>query len=156
MPSFCAPQLVFPHLFTLGCRELWELSPHSFTLVCKERWSSLPSVQLALIYIRLLLPKSSKSEDLINLAKNSISKDLTYLARPITLIWECPENLAHDERLAKEAIKTYLARNRITWSTEAGDHISPPLSAQHHNPSITELPKEPATRKKKHVSFQLP
>jgi len=111
-PSFCASQLIFPHLFTLVCR----VSPSS--------------LQLALIYIRLLLPKSSKSEGLINLARGS------------TLEW-CPENLAYDTWLAKEAITTYLARNGINWSTEAGDDIS-----------FIGLPKEPAMHKKKGCLLQ--
>jgi len=73
-------------------------------LVCRDKdfWSPQRSLQLALIYIRLLLPKSSKLEDLIDLAKN------------YTFARECTENLAYDTRLAKEAIATYLARNRIT------------------------------------------
>lgn len=74
---------------------------HSFMLVCRGKFSWPPqeSRQLALIHIRLLLPKSSKLEGLINLAKN------------YTFVRECTENLAYDTRLAKEAIATYLARN---------------------------------------------
>jgi len=118
---------------------------------------------MALIYIRLLLPKSSKSGELIKLAKN------------YTFEWECTKYLTYDTRLAQEAITTYVVRNRVPWpqifriveprtqdgsrrpnqpeSAEAGDN-TPLLSAQHDNSSVNELPKKPAMRKENGCSLQ--
>jgi hypothetical protein len=71
--------------------------PHSSTLEC--RYNSLESLQLALIYIRLLLPRSSISEELINLSKN------------YTFERKCTQIFTYDTRLAQDAIKNYLARS---------------------------------------------
>jgi len=111
---------------------------------------------MALIYIRLLLPRSSKSEELIHLTQN-------YTFEP-----KCTTMFPCDTRDAQEAITAYLQRNRFPWSqnfriveprtqdgshrpnqpesTEVGDNISP-LSAQHDNSSVNELPEESALRK---------
>lgn len=133
-------------------------------LICRGR-NEYQSVKLALIYIRFLLPKSSKSDDLINLAKN-----ITFDSERM-----CTGNFAYDTRLAQEAITAYLVQIMITQSqtlriavprtqdgrglrnqpesTEAGDDILPSLSARHHNPSITELQKEPAMHKENGCRF---
>jgi hypothetical protein len=136
---FSVPQLICPDSFMLACR-----------VTLRQ------SLQLALIYIRLLLPRSSKSEELMNLAKN------------YTFVRHCTENFAYDTRLAQEAITAYLAKHRVTWSqnlriavartqdgirrpnqpesTEAEDDISP-LSTRYDDSSFNELPLEPAVPK---------
>jgi hypothetical protein len=94
---------------------------------------------------------------------------LISLAKNYTFKRECTEKFAYDTRLAQEAITTYLARNRVTWSqnlrtvaartqdgsrrpnhresAEAEDNISA-MSAQHDDSSVNELlPLEPAMPK---------
>jgi hypothetical protein len=136
------------------------ICPNSFMLAC--RVALRQSLQLALIYIRLLLPRSSKSEELMNLAKN------------YTFVRHCTENFPYDTRLAQEAITTYLAKHRVTWSqnlritvartqegirrpnqpesTEAGNDIQP-LSAQHRDPPVTNYHRNLRRPKKLNVRF---
>ena len=134
---------------------------HSFILVYRDEFCASPrSLRLALIYIRLLLPRSSRSEDLIN-----------QIIYPLML--QCEKFAAYDTRLAREAITTYRTRNQIPNTHGNLDHLLQArflasgrikevevltnstcistasryplarLSAQHHNP---QLPKEPAMR----------
>ena len=50
--------------------------PRSITFVCRP--AERETLQMALIYIRLMLPRSSKSEELLSLAKNyTLSRDCT-------------------------------------------------------------------------------